>query len=140
MKEFMRSWVILLYCWQMIVISKQVDVSHRCFQYFLNCIWRQEFCGGAIGLSYFYFWVDLSESIMNLERLTFIYNWNKFNKAKMERVWGGLGKLFRITPFQYKDRRKKVSPWSWNWLQQSSSFMGRDLDQTNSAIDDIFHY
>ena len=33
---------------------------------------------------------------------------------KWRGVWGGLGKLFRITPFQYKDRRKKVSPWSWN--------------------------
>ena len=54
-------------------------------------------------------------------------------KLKWRGVWGGSWSLFYLLISFLLYRGRKFIPWSWNWLQQSSSFMGRAIPTTAST-------
>ena len=54
-------------------------------------------------------------------------------KLKWRGVWGGSWSLFYLLISFLVYRWRKFIPWSWNWLQQSSSFMGRAILTTAST-------
>ena len=51
----------------------------------------------------------------------------KYWKLKWRGVWGGSWSFHLGWWKKVWWRGWKVGPWSWNWLQQSSSFMGRAI-------------
>ena len=54
-------------------------------------------------------------------------------KLKWRGVWEGSWSLFYLLISLLVYRGRKFIPWIWNWLQQSSSFMGRAISTTAST-------